>query len=152
MARAEKATFTNMCMVTDGAGNVLVQDRRNPDWPGLTFPGGHVEIGESFVESVIREVKEETGLDIESPVLCGVKQFQDACEDSRYVVLLFKTDKFSGTLRSSDEGEVFWIERSELEKQVLADDFETMLRIFEDPSLSEVQYYRAEGGLKKKVL
>ena len=39
MAREEKAVFTNMCMVTDGNGNVLVQDRLNPDWPGITFPG-----------------------------------------------------------------------------------------------------------------
>ena len=35
MAREEKAVFTNMCMVTDGNGNVLVQDRLNPDWPAL---------------------------------------------------------------------------------------------------------------------
>ena len=27
----------------------------NPNWPGITFPGGHIEPNESFVESVIRE-------------------------------------------------------------------------------------------------
>ena len=43
MSREERAEFTNMCMITDGAGNVLVLDRQNPDWPGVTFPGGHVE-------------------------------------------------------------------------------------------------------------
>ena len=48
MPREEKAVFTNMCMVTDNKGNVLVLDRQNPDWPGLTFPGGHVEPGEAF--------------------------------------------------------------------------------------------------------
>lgn len=151
MARAESAIFTNMCMVTDGLGNVLVQNRRNPDWPGLTFPGGHVEPGESFVESVIREVREETGLSVANPCLCGTKQFMDL-KGNRYVVLLYRADKFSGELCSSDEGEVFWIKRSELEKQLLADDFETMLRVFEDPKLSEVQYYRTPDGLKKKVL
>ena len=77
MANAEPAIFTNMCMICDGHGNILVQDRRNPDWPGITFPGGHVEPGESFAASVIREVFEETGLTIENPVLCGVKQFQN---------------------------------------------------------------------------
>ena len=86
MAEMENAIFTNMCMVYDGAGNILVQNRRNPNWPGITFPGGHVEHGESFSGSVIREVKEETGLDIQRPVLCGVKQFQTK-EDARYVVL-----------------------------------------------------------------
>ena len=62
MARIEKTIFTNMCMIYDDSGNVLVQDRLNPDWPGISFPGGHVEAGESFTDSVIREVYEETGL------------------------------------------------------------------------------------------
>ena len=101
MARSERAIFTNMCMISDGKGNILVQDRRNPDWPGVTFPGGHVEPGEAFVESVIREVWEETGLTIENPVLCGTKQFQTK-ENERYVVLFYKTNRFSGELKSSD--------------------------------------------------
>lgn len=41
---------------------------------GLTFPGGHIEKGESFVDSVIREVYEETGLTIENPRICGTKE------------------------------------------------------------------------------
>ena len=49
MSRSEQAIFTNMCMVYDGAGNILVQDRLDPNWPGIIFPGGHVEPGESFV-------------------------------------------------------------------------------------------------------
>ena len=139
MAEMENAIFTNMCMVYDGAGNILVQNRRNPNWPGITFPGGHVEHGESFSGSVIREVKEETGLDIQRPVLCGVKQFQTK-EDARYVVLFYKTDRFSGMLRSSEEGDVFWIKRSELETYSLADDFEKMLEVFESSEISEFYY------------
>lgn len=107
MARGELAVFTNMCMVYDDAGNILVQDRKNPDFPGITFPGGHVEPHESFCDSVIREVKEETGLDIRNPVLCGVKHFYTT-DDKRYLVLFYKTKEFSGTLKSSEEGEVYW--------------------------------------------
>lgn len=58
MAREETCILTNMCMICDGS-RILVQDRKNPDWPGITFPGGHVEPKESFVASCIREVKEE---------------------------------------------------------------------------------------------
>ena len=65
--RTETVTLTNMCMVYDDAGNVLVQDKVDKKWSGLTFPGGHIEKGESFVDSVIREVYEETGLTIEKP-------------------------------------------------------------------------------------
>ncbi len=146
MPREEKAVFTNMCMIYDDAGNVLVQDRQNPDWPGLTFPGGHVEYAESFSQSVIREVKEETGLDIKNPVLCGIKQFQ-TLDDARYVVLLFKTNQFKGTLTSSEEGNVFFLPRRDLKNYTLANGFEEMLRIFESDSLSELYYYKANGNL-----
>lgn len=146
MPREEKAIFTNMCMIYDDAGNVLVQDRQNPDWPGLTFPGGHVEYAESFSQSVIREVKEETGLDIKNPVLCGIKQFQ-TLDDARYVVLLFKTNQFKGTLTSSEEGNVFFLPRRDLKNYTLANGFEEMLRIFESDSLSELYYYKANGNL-----
>ena len=63
--RTETVTLTNMCMVYDDEGNVLVQDKVDKKWSGLTFPGGHIEKGESFVDSVIREVYEETGLTLE---------------------------------------------------------------------------------------
>ncbi|MBQ7801499.1 MAG: 8-oxo-dGTP diphosphatase [Oscillospiraceae bacterium] len=151
MARSEQAIFTNMCMVSDDAGNILVQDRKNPDWPGITFPGGHVEPGESFVESVIREVREETGLTIENPILCGTKQFQTR-NNERYVVLFYKTNRFSGELKSSREGEVFWIPRNTLTDHPLVDDFENMVKVFENDNLSEVQYYRKNGKLHVKLL
>lgn len=152
MARQEKVVLTNMCMVYDGEGNILVQDRLNPDWPGVTFPGGHVEPGESFVESVIREIREETGLTIRRPQLCGLKQFLQ--EDGvRYIVILFKTDRFSGELTSSDEGEVFWIRRSELGKYKLAgSDFEDMMRVFESDDLSEFYYNKVDGEWQSSLL
>ena len=143
MARSEAAIFTNMCMIYDEKGNILVQDRRNKDWPGITFPGGHVERGESFVEAVTREVWEETGLKIQHPELCGVKQFQDKT-DARYVVMFYKTKNYSGEISSSDEGEVYWINRKDLMNYPLANDFEQMVEVFESDILSEFYYYRDE--------
>lgn len=151
MARSEKAIFTNLCMVYDDAGNILVQDRKDPSWPGLCFPGGHVEPEESFVESVIREVWEETGLTIAAPKLCGTKQFQTKSGE-RYVVFFYKTNRFSGELRSSDEGEVFWIPRTSLHQYTLCDDFESMVRVFEADDLSEFYYYKEDGSWKLKLL
>lgn len=151
MSRSEPAVFTNMCMISDGAGNILVQDRRNPDWPGITFPGGHVEPGEAFAASVIREVYEETGLTIENPVLCGVKQFQTR-RDERYVVFLYKADRFRGELKSSDEGEVFWIPRETLPTYPLAPDFLDMVRVFEDDELSEFYYTNDQEGWQVQLL
>ena len=151
MSRSEAAIFTNLCMVYDHAGNILVQDRKDPSWPGLCFPGGHVEPGESFVDSVIREVWEETGLTIENPILCGTKQFQTN-NGERYVVFFYKTDCFSGTLRSSQEGEVFWIPRHTLPDYVLADDFPDMVKVMEEDTLSEFYYYIEDGQWKHRLL
>ena len=107
MKRSEPVELMNMCVLRRGS-KVLVQDRTDPNWSGVAFPGGHVEKGESFTDAVIREVQEETGLTISSPRLCGIK---DWCEDGvRHVVLLYRAEQFTGTLRSSDEGEVWWAE------------------------------------------
>ncbi len=151
MAKTEQAVFTNMCMVYDENGNILVQDRKNPNWSGITFPGGHVEHGESFVESVIREVYEETGLTIQNPTLCGIKQFQTR-EDARYVVLLYKTNRFCGNLKASKEGEVFWIPRKDLTKYPLAHGFDSMVKVIESDELSEFYYIKQSGEWELKLL
>ncbi len=144
MSRCEKAVVTVLCMVYDG-NKVLLQDRVKKDWRGFTFPGGHVEKEESFVEAVIREMREETGLTIIEPKLCGVKQFQTD-EDERYIVLLFKTDKFEGTLTSSDEGEMRWIDRESLNDYNLVDDFMELLKVFDSDRYNEFMYERNKCG------
>lgn len=139
MARSEKTILTNMCMVTDGSGNVLVQDRTDPNWPGLVFPGGHVEPEESFTEAVIREVWEETGIRVENPKMCGVKQFQTASGE-RYIVFLYKANRFSGELKSSDEGEAQWVPLKDFAEYRWVPDFSDMLTIFMDEEIGELKH------------
>ncbi len=124
MSRREQVILTNMCMITDGQ-QVLVQNRKSEKWPGITFPGGHVERGESIISSVIREVKEETGLTVFNLELCGIQNWTDPTDDYRYLVFCYKTSHFSGVLQSSDEGEVFWLDCADLKNVQLADGFET---------------------------
>lgn len=76
MERIEKVEFTNMCMIQDN-DKVVVINRKANDWPGITFPGGHVEDGESFTDAIIREIKEEINLNIYSPQLCGIKNWKE---------------------------------------------------------------------------
>ena len=140
MSRAERVILTNMCMVTDDRGNVLVQNRKDPNWPGIVFPGGHVEPGEAFVDSVIREVREETGITVLNPMLCGVKQFHTR-EGERYIVFFFKAAEFEGQLRSSEEGEAMWIPRTELFSHNCVDGLEDMIQLFENEGFSELFYH-----------
>ena len=150
MSRQIPVTLTNMCMVCNG-DKVLVQDRVDPDWPGITFPGGHVETGESFCASVIREVYEETGLTIESPRLCGIKEWENT-DGSRYMVLLYKTDKFSGELKSSDEGAVYWTSLSTLSTLRLTEHFDKVLEVYLRDDLSEFYYKRTDTDWEIQLL
>lgn len=151
MSRSEQAIFTNMCMVCGPQGEILVQERLGSDWPGIAFPGGHVEPGESFVDSVIRELREETGLTLHQPRLCGIKQFPTQ-DGARYVVLLFRADQFSGEIRSSREGRVFWVKRENLMRYPLAENFAETLKVFESDTLNEDYWHHDERGWHEKLL
>ena len=148
MSRTEEVELTNMCMICDGNGNVLVQDKKNhPTWHGWNFPGGHVEEGEYITPSVIREMEEETGLIIENPKLCGIKEFHKTKDGKRYIVFLYTANQFSGELKASSEGDVFWYPLSELaQSDKLIDGFGEMLSVFINDEISEVFYERREDG------
>lgn len=150
MSRVEEVELTNMCMICDGKGNVLVQDKKNnPYWSGWNFPGGHVEPGEYVTPSVIREMQEETGLLIENPKLCGIKEFHKSKDGKRYIVFLYVANRYSGELKPSNEGDVFWYPLSELRASgKLIDGFEEMLNVFTDENISEVYYQRIGDDLK----
>ena len=145
MASYEKAILTALCMVYDG-NKILMQNRVKEDWKGLTFPGGHIEKGESFVSGIIREIKEETGLTICNPQLCGIKQFPTK-NDERYIVLLFSANQFYGNLCSSEEGEMIWVDRDDLNKITVADGFFDVLKIY-DENFAELFYVHNQAENK----
>ena len=150
MEKTERCILTNICLVYD-EDRILVIDRKKKDWPGLTFPGGHVEKDEDFNKSVIREVKEETGLTIRKPILCGIEEFKTKDED-RYLMLYYKTNKFFGKIRSSKEGEVFWINKNDLDKYKLSLDLKRIYKVMTSDELSEIIYYEKDGHWLSKIV
>lgn len=136
MERKTEIELTNMCLVYNDDA-VLVQEKLGTKYKGgLIFPGGHVEEGESLRDSVIREIKEETGLTISDLQPCGFKDWIQE-DGRRYIVLLYKTNKYEGEIKSSEEGKVFWLDRKDIPTANLIWNMRELLEIFETDEFSE---------------
>ena len=143
MRRTENVELGVLCLIYQD-GRYLLQDRAKEEWHGVTLPGGHIEPNESITDAVVREMKEETGLTIFRPKLCGVKQFP--IENGRYIVFLFRTDKFEGELVSSDEGEMRWISKHDLKNYNVVSDFDALIEVMTNDELNEFQYVVNNDG------
>jgi 8-oxo-dGTP diphosphatase len=90
--------------------NKKPNDMHKDKWDGL---GGKFEAGESPEECVIREIREESGLEIHKPQLHGLLLFPNFFGNDWYV-FVYTADAFSGDLIDSDEGTLKWIPDADL--------------------------------------
>jgi 8-oxo-dGTP diphosphatase len=101
-------------------GKVLIARRARPPAHGLyTLPGGGVELGETLEEAVIREVREETALEVEPVALAGYRQAitrDDAGRIERHFVILpFAARWIAGEISLNEElAEAHWLAPTEL--------------------------------------
>ena len=108
-------------VVVDQNGVLLVQRGREPLNGKWSLPGGALELGESLVDGIVREVREETGLEVEAVELIElvdrvVKQPSSEGERIRYhyVIADYLCRVLGGELRAaSDADAVRWVERAE---------------------------------------
>lgn len=144
MKRTQEIELTNMCFIYD-ENRILVQEKAGTHHEGgLVFPGGHVEAGESLRDSMIREIKEETGLLIRNPQPCGYKDWIQE-DGTRYIVLLYKTNQFEGELKSSEEGKVFWLDHKDVPNANLIWNMRELMQIFESDAYSEF-FFEIKNG------
>ena len=115
-------------------GKILLEKRKGEPGKGKwSVPGGLVELGETVEEAVIREVKEETGLDVAEPKLIDVVDNIVRDENGgikwHFVILDFFVKVRGGELRAADDAEeIRWVPLSEAEKYDLTKTFRSFLQ------------------------
>jgi len=105
------APTTNV-IIFDKTGNKICLLKRNiePHLGKLALPGGYVDYGEMIEQAAIREVKEETGLDIELSEILGVYSHPERNPSKHTISTVFIAKVIGGELTNSSEGEAFWLD------------------------------------------
>ena len=108
--------FTTLCYIeTENKYLMLHRTSKKKDgnkdkWIGV---GGHFEKGESPEECLLREVKEETGLELTSYQFRGIVTFISDEWPDEYMCL-YTADRYTGDIGNCDEGELVWVEKGKI--------------------------------------
>ncbi|XNQ12949.1 8-oxo-dGTP diphosphatase [Lysinibacillus sp. 3P01SB] len=131
--------FWNVCMIRHD-DQVLLLNRTHDDFSGYIPPGGKVDFPESFTASAIREVKEETGLDVKNLKLKIVYEYVNPTKNDRYIIFNYITDEFSGELlEETKEGKPEWYPISELDSLPMQPSIRRRIPYFFKPGTYEIQ-------------
>jgi ADP-ribose pyrophosphatase YjhB (NUDIX family) len=129
-------------IILDGQQRVLLCHRRDHDLWNL--PGGRLEAGEPPWQGVMREVKEETGLDAEVVRLAGVYSKPDVNE----VVLSFVCDAVSGSPAATEETDrVEFFDLDSLPPNTSPKQVERIRDAFADPNRVVMKVQRGESSI-----
>jgi 8-oxo-dGTP diphosphatase len=135
----EHRLFT-MCMIQNGDNVLLIKRPDERGFPGYLSPGGKIDFPESLVDGAIREVKEETGLDVSNLVFKGIDEYVNPKKNVRYMVFNYWTDTFQGTLLDDPpEGELVWVQISEALELPMQHWFKERFPLFFEPGTFEIQ-------------
>lgn len=103
-------------------------DENRDKWIGI---GGKFEAGESPEDCMLREVREETGLNLESWRFRGIVTFVSDEWGTEYMHL-FTSGSFTGTLKDCDEGDLEWVEKSRIPALPIWEGDKIFLRLLDE--------------------
>ena len=125
-------------------------DQSHDKWLGI---GGKFEKDETPDECMIREVKEETGLDVLKYRFAGVVTFLSDIYEMEYMFLFFFIG-YTGQLKECSEGDLAWVRKSDipdlyiwegdklfLERMQQSDNFFSMMVRYEGDDLADWKFY-----------
>jgi 8-oxo-dGTP diphosphatase len=115
-----KKQTTGVYLLKDNKMLFLVRNKKNDKMhqQGMYLPiGGHVELGEGVEEAAIREVKEESGIKIQTVDLRGIIYLRSQnTEEYDNIIFLFTSKDFSGEPKPGREGKFEWVSIDEFKK------------------------------------
>lgn len=124
---------TTLCYIEKGDQYLMLhrtkkeQDINHDKWIGI---GGKFEKGESPEDCLLREAREETGLTLTSWHYRGIVTFVSG-DDTEYMHL-FTADRFTGSLKTCEEGDLEWIDKKKLLELTLWEGDKIFLRLLEE--------------------
>ncbi|MFA5937226.1 MAG: NUDIX hydrolase [Candidatus Paceibacterota bacterium] len=91
-------------IVVNNEGKVLIGKRKGSHAQKYSIPGGHLDLGETFEEGAVREIKEETDLDIFEPKVISITNNLETYkeEGKHYISIILLVTKFSGELKNME--------------------------------------------------
>lgn len=141
------ARLTTLCYIEkDGKYLMLHRVKKEVDenkdkWIGV---GGKFEPGETPEECLLREVKEETGLTLKTYQFRGIVTFLSDEWGTEYLHL-FTATEYSGEMKECDEGELVWVDKSEIESLKLWEGDKIFFRLMEESKNFFTLKLRYEG-------
>ena len=108
--------FVVAAALTNQAGEILLQKRaEGRQMAGLwEFPGGKVDVGESPESALVRELKEELGIDVEPQNLVPLTFASEPLEERNLLLLLYRCHHWRGEPEALDATEIRWLRPQEM--------------------------------------
>jgi 8-oxo-dGTP diphosphatase len=129
----ELQRLSSLCYL-EHDGKLLMLCRNKEPFRGCwTAPGGKLEFPENPRQTIVREIREETGLTLENPELKMINSETGGERDYNWLVFIFRAFQFSGSLKECDEGTLMWISKQQIYDFKIPDvDRELLSLIFEE--------------------